>query len=258
MKPHMHNGCWSLRWYKGPHLSHHAIPCPINLLAMFAVGDQIEIVGEFYTLCNLLEDVDAETFATAFDVNPWISCMITDRQYKKGEVVDYWKQNFQSCASASPNKQRVNSKVRQSKLIKKVVLKWIIYKEASQCSSSGIARVYFLYLETCRRSLKEGQSKYSPEFELLAAGYCVPHACAAERVHILHDDKRRLLQSNDGQVVIPLLRSRVQLESRPHVVPHRQWTSLPLANLHERVGGQPCDLQATVIDTLLPSLQKGG
>lgn len=37
---------------------------------MFAVGDQIEIVGEFYTLCNLLEDVDAETFATAFDVNP--------------------------------------------------------------------------------------------------------------------------------------------------------------------------------------------
>lgn len=50
---------------------------------MLAVGDQIQIVGEFYTLCNLLEDVDAETFATAFDVNPWISCMITDRQYKK-------------------------------------------------------------------------------------------------------------------------------------------------------------------------------
>lgn len=65
--------------FKSPHLSNHTIPCPVNLLAVFTIGDQIEIIGEFYTLCNFLQDVNAETFATAFDVNPWIPCMITDR-----------------------------------------------------------------------------------------------------------------------------------------------------------------------------------
>lgn len=77
------------------------------------------------------------------------------------------------------------------------------------------------------------EPKFSPEFELFAARHSVPHAGAAERVHVLHDDKRRLLQSDDGQVVLTLLRTRVQLKARPHMVPHRQRASLPLANLCE-------------------------
>ncbi|TNN83566.1 hypothetical protein EYF80_006084 [Liparis tanakae] len=45
-------------------------------------------------------------------------------------------------------------------------------------------------------------------------------ASAAERVHVLHDDKRRFLQSHDGQVILPLLGRRVQLKARPHVNSH--------------------------------------
>lgn len=56
--------------FECPHLSDHTIPCPVNLLAVFTIGDQIEIIGEFDTLGNFLQDVDAETFATALDVNP--------------------------------------------------------------------------------------------------------------------------------------------------------------------------------------------
>lgn len=87
-------------------------------------------------------------------------------------------------------------------------------------------------------------SESSREFELLAARHSVPHAGSAQRVHVLHDDKRSLLQSYDGQVVLALLRSRVQVEARPHVVPHRQRTSLPLADLCERTGRGPCDTPA--------------
>lgn len=52
------------------HLSNHAIPCPINLLAVFAVGDQVEVIRELDRLGDLLQDVYAETLAAAFDVNP--------------------------------------------------------------------------------------------------------------------------------------------------------------------------------------------
>lgn len=55
---------------KCAHLSDHAVPGPVDLLAVFAVGDQIEVVRELYLLGDLLEDVDAETFAAALDVNP--------------------------------------------------------------------------------------------------------------------------------------------------------------------------------------------
>lgn len=55
---------------KCTHLSDHAVPGPVDLLAVFAVGDQIEVVRELYLLGDLLEDVDAETFAAALDVNP--------------------------------------------------------------------------------------------------------------------------------------------------------------------------------------------
>lgn len=55
---------------KCPHLSNHAVPCPINLLAVFAVGDQVQVVSELDRLGDLLQDVNTETFAAAFDVNP--------------------------------------------------------------------------------------------------------------------------------------------------------------------------------------------
>lgn len=53
-----------------PHLSHHAVPRPVDLLAVFAVGDQVKVVGELDRLGDLLQDVDAETLAAALDVNP--------------------------------------------------------------------------------------------------------------------------------------------------------------------------------------------
>lgn len=53
-----------------PHLSHHAVPRPVDLLAVFPVGDQVKVVGELDRLGDLLQDVDAETLAAALDVNP--------------------------------------------------------------------------------------------------------------------------------------------------------------------------------------------
>lgn len=55
---------------EGAHLSDHSIPRPVDLLAVFAVGDQIEVVSELYLLGDLLEDVNTETFTAALDVNP--------------------------------------------------------------------------------------------------------------------------------------------------------------------------------------------
>lgn len=57
-------------WRQRTHLSDHSVPRPVDLLAVFAVGDQIEVVSELYLLGDLLEDVDTETFAAALDVNP--------------------------------------------------------------------------------------------------------------------------------------------------------------------------------------------
>lgn len=53
-----------------PHLSHHAIPRSIDLLAMFAVRDQVKVIGELDRLCDLLQDVNAETLTATFYVNP--------------------------------------------------------------------------------------------------------------------------------------------------------------------------------------------
>lgn len=66
------------------HLSHHAVPGAVDLLAVFAVGDQVEVVGELHHLGDFLQDVDTETFAAAFDVNPWISCVVTVSGHRGG------------------------------------------------------------------------------------------------------------------------------------------------------------------------------
>lgn len=60
-----------------PHLSHHAIPRPIDLLAMFAISDEVKVVGELDGLGDLLEDVDAETLAATLYVNPRFPRLIT-------------------------------------------------------------------------------------------------------------------------------------------------------------------------------------
>lgn len=59
-----------LKTEKCPHLSNHAVPRAVHLLAMLAVSDQVEVVRELDRLGNLLEDVDTESFAAALDVNP--------------------------------------------------------------------------------------------------------------------------------------------------------------------------------------------
>lgn len=88
----------------------------------------------------------------------------------------------------------------------------------------------------------------SLELELFSTWHSVPHAGPTERVHVLHNDKRCLLQSHNRQVVLLLLCSSEQLKVRPYVVPHRQRASLPLANL-QRTGGRPCDKRTTVAAT---------
>lgn len=52
-----------------PHLSHHSVPRPIDLLAVFSIGDQVKVVGELDRLGDLLQDIDAETLAATLDVN---------------------------------------------------------------------------------------------------------------------------------------------------------------------------------------------
>lgn len=54
---------------ESPNLSNHAIPSSINLLAVFAVGDQVEVVSELHFLGDLFQDVNTESFAAAFYVN---------------------------------------------------------------------------------------------------------------------------------------------------------------------------------------------
>lgn len=64
------------RRVSSPHLPHHAIPGPVDFLAMFAIGDQVKVVGELDSLCNLLQDVNAETLTATLDVDPRILRLI--------------------------------------------------------------------------------------------------------------------------------------------------------------------------------------
>lgn len=52
---------WSKKMF--PHLSDHTVPDPSYQLAMFAVGDQVEVVGELDVARELFQDVNAEAFA---------------------------------------------------------------------------------------------------------------------------------------------------------------------------------------------------
>lgn len=73
-------GAHTQRWREArPHLSDHAVPRPVHLLAVFAVCNQVEVVRELHRLGDFLQDVDAETFAAAFDVDPRITCLVAER-----------------------------------------------------------------------------------------------------------------------------------------------------------------------------------
>lgn len=55
------------------HLSNHAVPNASDELAVFAVGDQIEIIGELDVSGKFLKDVDAKPFTAQFGVGLSIS-----------------------------------------------------------------------------------------------------------------------------------------------------------------------------------------
>lgn len=52
----------------GKYLSDHAVPHIVDLLAMFSIGDQVEVVGELDVPRYLLQNVNAETFAALLNV----------------------------------------------------------------------------------------------------------------------------------------------------------------------------------------------
>lgn len=60
-----------------PHLSHHAVPHVVDLLAVLAIGHQVEVIGELHVSGDLFEDVDAEALAALFDVGSSAFCGVT-------------------------------------------------------------------------------------------------------------------------------------------------------------------------------------
>lgn len=70
-----------------PHLSHHAVPRSVDLLAMFPVRDQVKVVGELDRLGDLLQDVDAETFTAALYVDPRFLRLIAVQVRESGVIL---------------------------------------------------------------------------------------------------------------------------------------------------------------------------
>lgn len=87
---------WSLSISGGSsHLSHHPIPDVVDLLAMLAIGYQVQVIGELDILCNLLQNVDAEAFAALLDVRPTsLCCVAAETQNEKkgiGRLAIAWQ-----------------------------------------------------------------------------------------------------------------------------------------------------------------------
>lgn len=53
-----------------PHLSHHAVPGPVDLFAMLPICDQVQVVRKLDRFGDLLQDVDAEALTATLDVDP--------------------------------------------------------------------------------------------------------------------------------------------------------------------------------------------
>lgn len=73
-------------------------------------------------------------------------------------------------------------------------------------------------------------------FDMLPAGYRVPHASSGEPLYILHNDERFLLQSDNGQVVVVHLSITEGVEAWPHWVFQCQAAVVQFAHLGERRG----------------------
>lgn len=55
------------------HLSNHAVPNSSDELAMFTIGDEIEVIGELDITGKFLQDVDAKAFTAQFCIRLSIS-----------------------------------------------------------------------------------------------------------------------------------------------------------------------------------------
>lgn len=67
------------------YLSHHPIPDVVDLLAMLAIGYQVQVIGELDVLCNLLQNVNAEALAALLDVRPTSLCRVAAVERRGGE-----------------------------------------------------------------------------------------------------------------------------------------------------------------------------
>lgn len=72
--------------------------------------------------------------------------------------------------------------------------------------------------------------------DALLAWDCIPHAGSTERVHAFHNDKWRLLQGDNAQMVILLLLS-LRTHPRPHIILHLQGLVLPFPHLRRENRG---------------------
>lgn len=75
-----------------PHLTNQAVPRPIDLLAVLAVGDQVEVVGEPDGAGQLLQDVDAEAFAAQLGVRLGVTHNAEGRREKVHSLL--WRINL--------------------------------------------------------------------------------------------------------------------------------------------------------------------
>ena len=62
------------------HLSYHAVPGAPHQLAVLAVGDQVQVVGELDGAGQLLQDVDAEALTAQLGVGLGVADDAVDRR----------------------------------------------------------------------------------------------------------------------------------------------------------------------------------
>lgn len=75
------------------YLPDHPVPDSSNQLAVLAIGDQVEVVGELYGAGQFLQDVYAETFTAQLCV--WLSVAYdTERERERKNRTECWDTEF--------------------------------------------------------------------------------------------------------------------------------------------------------------------
>lgn len=77
------NEKWKWSLIPDTHLSNHTIPGSIDFLSMFAIGNQVKIIGELHRLRNFLKDVNTEPLAAFFDITWLLICFIPNQLKKQ-------------------------------------------------------------------------------------------------------------------------------------------------------------------------------